>query len=207
MQLGDDPLSGFIRSLGPCGLVATGTSSGSIVPERVRSPRSAQQLFRSYQDQIDSFELLQCQSNLLALQAGLDGGLITAEPNPGEPGQQWRLSPDGFLSSVAMGEKVLAIRGNAYSVVTRDANDTGQKFEYVFPAAEFYIRNSRTGLFLIALAENDEVIWGAMSATEDARQRWYNTPSRRLMNRATGKVLEVDGSIPGISKLRVADAM
>jgi hypothetical protein len=206
MPLGDEPLSGFIRSLGAGGRVATVTPSGSVVPQSIISPRATQQLFRSYQAPGESYEVLECQSNHLCLQASVDTSLMTAELN-WDAGQQWQLSPDGHLSSAAMGDNVLAIRNGAYAIVARDTNDIDQKFEYVYPAAEFYIRNSRTGFFLRATAlATGAVDWNVMTDSDDDRLRWYYTPSKRLVNRATGKVLQATGSVPGTA-LTVAEAL
>lgn len=201
MPFTDDPLNGFIRSLDAGGMVMGVTSSGSVVPQTLVSPRSAQQLFRSYQASADSSQCLECQSNNLFLQAST-GGLEAAPEKSGDKSQQWWLSPDGHLSSEAMGDDVLAIRNGAYVIVPRDPNDVTQKFEFVYPAAEFYIRNSFTGFFLAADSSNG-VFWSGIPETDDARLRWYSTPSQRFMNRATGKVLQAR-AIPGAGRARLA---
>ncbi|MGU3473205.1 hypothetical protein ACLBWT_18915 [Paenibacillus sp. D51F] len=187
----------FLRNKGAGGPVLGFAPTGTkVVGQPMLPHRRGTQLFKCVAVAVDSkFILLVNQSTQLALQADDDGSVRFAPQDTTVPGQQWAFTAKDQIVNATQGSKVLALNNSSLAFANPDDIDATQKFEMFYPSDFVYVRNCWTGRFMTA-GPNDSVSWALMSAANDDNQQWGITSDGMLVNRGSGKVLQLAAAQP-----------
>jgi hypothetical protein len=167
-----------------------------VVPRDMLAHARGPQLFKWAAVGTDAqYALIVNQDSQLALELDGGGRLILATPNPLSVRQQWAVTVHDQLRCAGAPDQVLSVAAGSYVMAPSDESDPNQKFEFLPPSDFTYIRNSWTGRYLTAEA-NNAASWQTMSPSRDDYQQWGITSDGFLVNRATARVLQLSAATP-----------